>query len=65
MTAGLAGIDQRENMRMVEPGRDLDFGQKSLGTQHRAEFRREDFQCDEAIELEILGEIDGRHTTVA
>ena len=61
----LARIDQREDVRMIEPRRDLDLGEEALGAEHRAELGAEDLEGDLAIELAIAGEVDDGHAAGA
>jgi hypothetical protein len=54
-------VEQRQEVRVLQVGRDLDLGQESLDTQDRAEFRIEHFQRDGAIVPDISGEVHRRH----
>ena len=63
--AGLARVDQGEDVRVVEPRGDLDLGQEPLGAEHRAELGAEHLEGDLAIVLEVGGEVDGGHAAGA
>ena len=50
---------------MLEVGGGLDLGQEPLGSDDGRELRAQDLDGDLAVVLEILGEVDGRHTACA
>jgi len=52
-------------MRMLKTRSRLDLDNEPLGTKNRGELRLEDLECNLAIVLEVLSEIDGGHTTLA
>ena len=60
-----ARVDQREDVRVVEPGRDLDLGQESLAAQHRAQFGPQHLERHLAVVLEVGGQVDGGHAAGA
>ena len=64
-TVRLARIDEREDVRMIEPRRDLDLGEEALGPEHRAELRAQHLERDLAIELAVAREIDDGHAARA
>jgi hypothetical protein len=64
-SVGRAGIDEREDVRMVEPGADADLLQKSLGAEHRGELGTQDLERHHAVVLHVPGEIDRGHPTGA
>src|SRR4051812_42276644 len=43
----------------------LDLDDEPLGAQHRGELRLQDFDRDLAIVLEVVREVDGRHSALA
>ena len=57
-------VDQGEDMRMVEPRGDPDFGQEALRAEHGAELGAKDLDGDLSIVLEIVGEIDRGHAAL-
>ena len=57
----VARVDERENVRMVEPRRDLDLGEEPLGAEDRAELGAQDLERDVTIELAVVGEVDDGH----
>ena len=62
---GLARVDQREDVRVVEPGGDLDLGEEPLGAEDGAELGAQDLERDFAIVLEVGGEVDRGHAAGA
>ena len=56
-----AGLDQGEDVRMIELRADADLLEEALGAKHRCEIRPEDLECHLAIVLQVLGEIDRSH----
>ena len=58
---GRTGVDQSEDMRMLQVCRDLNFREESLATDNRAEFRRQQFDRNRATMAEIVREKDRRH----
>ena len=63
--ARCARIEQREQVRVLQVRRDFDFGEKTLGTKHRAELRIEHLECDAPVMSDVAGEKDGGHTAAA
>jgi hypothetical protein len=61
----LPRVVEREDVRVLERGRRLDLGQEALAPDHRGELRLEDLERDLALVLEVLGEVDGGHPTLA
>src|SRR5688500_13011430 len=57
------GIEQREDVRMIQLRRDRNLAEKSFGTQGRGEVRLENFQGNRPIMPEIPCAIHCRHTT--
>src|SRR5690349_3053477 len=60
-----AGVEQRQQVRMLEIRRDLNLRLKSIDADYRAEVRTEDLERDLAIVPEIAREIDLRHAAFA
>ncbi len=59
--ASLAGVVQWDDVRMVEPCRDLDLAEKPLGSQGGGQFGMQNLESDEPVVLDIPGQEDGRH----
>src|SRR5262249_3607942 len=57
----LAGIVDRQNVRVTQTRNDVDFSTEALGSQGECELAQEDLHGDVAIELEILRQPDDRH----
>ena len=62
--AGLTGVVQREDVRMVEPRRDLDLAQEALRTDRRGQFGSQHFDRHEPMMLDVVREVDRRHAAV-
>ena len=58
----VARVDERQNVRMIEPRRDLDLGEEPFGAEHRPEFGAQDFERDVTIELAVVSEVDDGHS---
>jgi len=52
---------ERENVRVLQVRRNLDFRQKTLGADGNGELGLQHFHRDLAIVFQVLGEIDGGH----
>ncbi len=50
---------------MLEIGRDLDLGQEALAAEDGGELGVQDLDGDLAAVLEVFGEVDGGHATLA
>src|SRR3989449_11431555 len=61
--ARLAGIEQRQDVRVLQVGGYPDLTQEALDPEHGGELGAQHFQGDVAIVLEIPREIYGRHAT--
>ena len=62
---GLAAVEERENVGVLEPGGGPDFREESLAPEGGAQVGMEDLDGDVAVVLEVVGEIDGRHPALA
>ena len=60
-TAGLARVDQGEDVGVVEPGGDLDLGQKALGAEDGAELGTKDLERYFTIVLQVGREVHRGH----
>ena len=61
----LTRVEEREDVRVLEVGRDLDLGQKALGAHHRGQLWLEDLEGDLALVLQVVGQIDRGHPALA
>jgi hypothetical protein len=57
----LARIVERDDVGMLESSGDLDLAEKSFGAQRRPELGMKDLDGNEAVVLEVAGEIDRGH----
>ncbi len=64
-SVGRAGVEQRQDVRMLERRRRLDLDGEPLGAEHGGELRLEHLDRDLAIVLEVRGEVDGGHAAGA
>ena len=62
---GVAGVEDAEDVRMLEAGGDLDLAGEALGAECGGQLGAEDLDGDAAVVLEVFGEIDGGHATLA
>ena len=63
--ACLAGVEQRQEMRMLQVGHHTDLGEKTLWPQDRPEFGKERLERDSAIMPEIPRQVYGGHAAAA
>ena len=63
--AGRARIEQRDDVRVIEAGDDLDLAQEALATDRRRDLRLQDFDRDAPPVLDVVGEIHGGHAAGA
>ena len=59
-----AGIEQRQDMRMLQRGRGLDLHHEALGADHRGQLGLQDLEGDFAVVLEILGQVHRGHAAL-
>ena len=57
----LAGIDERQDVGVLELRREPDLAQEPLGAEEGGKFRAEHLDCDQAVVLQIASEIDRGH----
>ena len=62
---GLAGIDQAQDVRMLQAGGDLDLGEEAIAADDGAQLGMEDLDGDLAAVLQVFGEIDRGHAALA
>ena len=62
---GLAGVDQPQDVRMLQAGGDLDLGEEAVAADDGAQLGVQDLDGDLAAVLEVLGEVDRGHAALA
>ena len=62
---GLARVEQREDVRVLEVGGELDLGQEPLGADHGGELGTQHLERDLAVVPQVLGEVHRRHAAGA
>ncbi len=62
---GLARIVQRQDVRMIEPGRDPDLAQEPFGAEHGRQLRPQHLERDPAVVPQVLGQVDRCHAALA
>ena len=62
---GHTAIEQRQDVRMLQRRRGLDFHNEALAAEHSGAFGLVHLDRDLAIVLQVFGEINGGHTTGA
>ncbi len=60
-----ARIVERQDVRVLQVGGDLDLVEEALGAQDGGELRAQHFDRDLAVVLHVMGEVDGRHAAGA
>ena len=63
--AGRARIEQRHDVRMIQPRRDLDLAQEALAADRRGNLRLQDLDRDLPPVLDVVGQVDGGHAAGA
>src|SRR5687768_10839895 len=61
----LSGVVQRKNVRMSENGRDLDLAEEPCGPERGGDVGGKDLDRHSPVVPQVLGEVNGRHATVA
>src|SRR5262245_1480433 len=51
------GVEQRQEVRVLQVGRDPNLGQESVCTEKSAELWSKNFQCDFAVVLQVPGQV--------
>ena len=64
-TRGLTGVVERQDMRVLQHGGDLDLAEEPVAAQRGGELRLEDLERDQPVMLEVFGEEDDGHAAVA
>ena len=58
-------VDERNDVRMGQLGGDADLAKEALGAYRSGEFMLQDLDRNLALVLPLLGQVHGRHTTLA
>ena len=61
----LARVEHREDVRMLEPGGELDLAQEPLGAQRRGELGVQHLERDGAVVPQVVREVDRGHAAAA
>ena len=62
---GLARIEQRQDVRMLQIRRRFDFSEETLGSNDSGQLGLQDFEGDVAFVLQVLGKVDRGHAAFA
>ena len=62
---GLAGVEERQDVRVGQSCRELDLALEALGADAGREFRAEHLDGDVTVVFEVVGEVDGGHAALA
>jgi hypothetical protein len=62
---GFTGVVQRQNVRVAEPGGDLDLAEEAVRAERSAQLGTEHLQGNRPVQLEIGREIHRSHPTTA
>ena len=63
--AGLPRVEHGHDVRVLQPGGELDLAQEPLGAERCGELRMEHLERDRPVVLQVLGQVDGRHAAAA
>lgn len=58
-------IDEGQNVRVLQPGRDLHFSEETLVAERRRQLGVQDLDRHRAVVLEVFGQVDGCHPAAA
>ena len=61
---GRAGVEQRQDVRVLQVGGRLDLAEEPVGADDRGQLRPQDLDRDLAVVLEVLGEVHRRHAAL-
>jgi hypothetical protein len=61
----LAGVDERDDVRMREPGGHLDLAAEPLRPEHAGQLGLQDLDREIAVVLRIIGQVHGGHAAAA
>jgi hypothetical protein len=65
VAAGLAGVEDREDVGVLEPGGEVDLALEALGAEARRELGVEHLERDGTPVLEVAGEENRGHATAS
>ena len=60
-----AGVEEREDVWVLQVGRRLDLGQEALGADQGGQLGLQDLEGDLAFVFEVVGQVDRGHATLA
>jgi hypothetical protein len=61
LPAGIAGVVDRENVRVLQPGAEADLAQESVGPECLGQFWAKDLESDLPVVLDIVRKVDRGH----
>ena len=61
----LTAVEERQEVRMLQVGRDPDLGQEAFDAEHGAEFRVEHLDGDRAVVADVVRQVDRGHAAGA
>ena len=62
---GGAGVEERQDVRVLQRGGGLDFHHEPLGADDGGQLRLQDLERHLAVVLEVLGQVHGGHAALA
>ena len=62
---GFTRIVERQDVRVLQPGRDLDLSKESLRADRLGELRTQDLDGDGTLVLQVRGQVDRSHAALA
>ena len=62
---GVAGVEQAQDVGMLQPGGDLDLAGEPLGAERGGQLGAQDLHRHLAVVLQVLGEVDRGHAALA
>src|SRR4029077_7086550 len=65
LASRFAGVVDGEDVRVLEPGGNVDLALKALGAARQDQVHRKDLQRDGALVLEVPRQIHGRHAAAS
>ena len=57
----LAGVEQRQDVRVLQVGRGLDLSEEAFGPYYSSQLGLQDLERDLSLVLEVVGEVDRGH----
>jgi hypothetical protein len=63
LSARPPAVKQRQDIGVLQMGRGLDLGQKTLGADDRCQLRPQDLERHLAVVLDVVCQVHGSHTT--